>query len=333
MTSTPDEPNRMSQDVPPRISVVLPVFEEADGVGGLIDDLTSLLEARGEPFEIVAVDDGSSDGTLESLKAAVARHGQVRVVRHLVNRGNGASLRTGIRAARGDIVVTMDADGQHRAEHLPEMLKLMPPYDLVIGARTAGYRGPAARAWANSFYNAFSSWLVSRRIDDLTSGLRAMRRSAVLHFLPLFPDGFSAPTTTTLAFLKAGYNVAFVPINVQPRQSGVSKIRPFQDGARFVRVILRMVMLYDPLRIFLPTGVVLAALGLLAWAAGLWAAGRLVLPNSAILLFSSALMTWLLGLVSDQIASTKIHYHGDESLVFVEVPERPDEDETPPSAR
>lgn len=309
-----------------KLSVVLPVFEEADYIGGLVDDLATFLEARGESFEVVAVDDGSSDGTLEALKASAQRHHQLRVVRHLENRGNGASLRTGIRAARGDIVVTMDADGQHRPQHLADLLALMPPYDLVIGARTLGYRGPAARSWANRFYNVFSSWLVSRRIDDLTSGLRAMRREVVVHFLPLFPEGFSAPTTTTLAFLKAGYNVAFVPIDVQPRQSGRSKIQPFQDGARFVRVILRMIMLYDPLRIFLPTGAVLVALGVLAWAAGLLAAGRLVLPNSAIFLFSSALMTWLLGLVSDQIASTKIHYYGDESMLFLDTSPAPDED-------
>lgn len=309
-----------------RLSVVLPVFEEAEYIGGLIDDLTRFLEGQGESFEVVAVDDGSSDGTLEALKACSVRHRQLVVVRHLVNRGNGASLRTGIRAARGEIVVTMDADGQHRPEHLPKLLALIPPNDLVIGARTLGYRGPAARSWANGFYNAFSSWLVSRRIEDLTSGLRAMRREAVLHFLPLFPEGFSAPTTTTLAFLKAGYNVAFVPIDVQPRQSGKSKIQPIQDGARFVRVILRMIMLYDPLRIFLPTGAILTGLGLLAWAAGLWAAGRLVVPNSTIFLFSSALMTWLLGLVSDQIAGTKIHYQGDESLLFLDTSSASDED-------
>lgn len=310
---------------PPRLSVVLPVFEEADYIGGLLDDLVGFLENQGDSFELVAVDDGSSDGTLDALKEAAIRHPQLRVVRHLVNRGNGASLRTGIRAAQGEIVITMDADGQHRPEHLPALLAQIPPYDLVIGARTLGYRGPAARSLANRFYNAFSSWLVSRQIDDLTSGLRAMRRDAVVRFLPLFPEGFSAPTTTTLAFLKAGYNVTFVPINVQPRQSGRSKIAPFQDGARFVRVILRMIMLYDPLRIFLPTGVILTVLGVLAWVAGLMAAGRLVLPNSAILLFSSALMTWLLGLVSDQIASTKIHYQGDESMLFLDTPTTDDE--------
>jgi len=329
MANTNPIPNKPSESTGPvriGLSVVLPVFEEAEYIGGLIDDLVGYLEGQGESFEIVAVDDGSSDGTLQALKAAAVLHRQLSVVRHLVNRGNGASLRTGIRAARGDIVVTMDADGQHRPEHLPNLLALIPPNDLVIGARTLGYRGPIARSWANRFYNAFSSWLVSRRIEDLTSGLRAMRREAVLHFLPLFPEGFSAPTTTTLAFLKAGYNVAFVPIDVQPRQSGKSKIQPFQDGARFVRVILRMIMLYDPLRIFLPTGVVLAGLGILAWAAGLWAAGRLVVPNSTIFLFSAALMTWLLGLVSDQIAGTKIHYQGDESLLFLDTSSTSDED-------
>jgi glycosyltransferase involved in cell wall biosynthesis len=309
------------------ISIVLPVFEEADSIAELVERLHRFLDARGQPFEIVAVDDGSTDLTLTALQQAGARLPRLRVAQHLVNRGNGAALRTGIRAARGDIVVTMDADGQHRPEHLPLLLDKIPPYDLVIGARTGSYRGSRARNWANAFYNAFSSWLVARKIDDLTSGLRAMRRSAVLHFLPLFPEGFSAPTTTTLAFLKAGYNVAFVPVDVQPRGAGVSKIRPWQDGARFVRVILRMIMLYDPLRIFLPVGAALAGLGVLAWAAGLWAAGRLVLPNSAIFLFSSALLVWLLGLISDQIADSKVHYHGDESLVLMAKEAGPHEDE------
>ncbi len=145
-----------------------------------------------------------------------------------------------------------------------------------------------------------------------------MRREAALHFLPLFPDGFSAPTTTTLSFLKAGYNVTFVPVHVAQRQSGESKIRPWQDGARFITLILRMIMLYDPMRIFLPTGMTLAGLGTLAWLAGLWNAGRLVFPNSTIFLYSAALSTWLLGLVSDQIASNRVHYHGDETLVLLE---------------
>jgi glycosyltransferase involved in cell wall biosynthesis len=301
------------------VSVVLPVFEEQATIGQLVTELVSGLSAAGLTFEIVAVDDGSRDGTLEALGEARRRYpDQLRIARHLTNKGNGAALRTGIRVARGEIVVTMDADGQHSPEYISKLTELIPPYDLVIGARTHGYPGRWHRNLANRFYRAFASWLTRKRIEDLTSGFRAMRRSAVEHFLPLFPEGFSAPTTTTMAFLKAGYNVAFVPISVRQRMAGKSKIHLWKDGARFVTIILRMIMLYDPLRIFLPVGAVLGALGMAAWAAGIWNAGRLVIPNSAVFMFSAGLMIWILGFISDQISSTRVQYHGDETLLLEE---------------
>jgi glycosyltransferase involved in cell wall biosynthesis len=253
---------------------------------------------------------------LEDLKKTFT--GNLIVARHLENRGNGAALRTGINLASGDIVVTMDADGQHSPADILSLIENIPPYDLVIGARTASYAGSWYRNAANRFYNWFASWLTRTDIKDLTSGFRAMRRSAVMHFLSLFPAGFSAPTTTTMAFLKAGYNVDFYSIHVGQRSSGDSKIRLWSDGSRFVIIILRMIMLYDPMRIFMPTGIMLGFLGALAWAAGLWNAQRLVLPNSAILFFSSALLTWLLGLVSDQISNSRIQYHGDEHIQILE---------------
>jgi glycosyltransferase involved in cell wall biosynthesis len=301
------------------LSVVLPVFEEQERIEALLHDLVQTLQATGRSFEVIAVDDGSSDATAEALQRALdAAPGVLRVARHLQNRGNGAALRTGIRLAQGELVVTMDADGQHNPADIAGLLEQIPPYDLVVGARTQGYRGSWYRGLANGFYNRFASWLTRRPIADLTSGFRAMRREVVNHFLPLFPEGFSAPTTTTMAFLKAGYNVTFVPIQVGQRTAGQSKIRLWRDGARFLTIILRMIMLYDPLRIFLPVGSWLAVLGLAAWIAGLWAAGRLVVPNSAIFLFSAALMTWLLGLVSDQIAGSRVQYHGDETIYLLE---------------
>ena len=302
-----------------QVSVVLPVFEEEATIGPLVTELVSSLSTAGLAFEIVAVDDGSGDATLEALGEAHRRYpDQLRIARHLINKGNGAALRTGIRVARGEIVVTMDADGQHSPEYISKLTALIPPYDLVIGARTHGYPGRWHRNLANRFYQTFASWLTKKQIEDLTSGFRAMRRSAVEHFLPLFPEGFSAPTTTTMAFLKAGYNVAFVPISVRQRVAGKSKIHLWQDGGRFVTIILRMIMLYDPLRIFLPVGAILGALGLAAWAAGIWNAGRLVVPNSAVFLFSAGLMIWLLGFISDQISSTRVQYHGDETLLLEE---------------
>jgi hypothetical protein len=210
----------------------------------------------------------------------------------------------------------MDADGQHAPEDILELIKDIPPYDLVIGARTEDYRGGWHRGLANRFYNWFASWLSQFEVMDLTSGFRAMRRDAVTHFLPLFPTGFSAPTTTTLAFLKAGYNVKFQPIHVHVRQGGSSKISIWSDGYRFVMVILRMIMLYDPLRIFVPTGLILGILGILAGIAGIVQAQRLVIANSAIFLLLAGLVTWLLGLLASQIASTQVQYHGDETIII-----------------
>lgn len=298
------------------VSVVLPIFEEADLLEDLFGRIEKTLRKEKIPFEIVAVDDGSSAATQEVLRSLRSRrHYDLIVVRHLVNKGNGAALRSGIRVARGDIVVTMDADGQHAPEDIPTLVRAIPPFDLAIGARTGSYTGSWYRGAANRFYNAFSSWLSRTKIHDLTSGFRAMRRDVALHFLPLFPRGFSAPTTTTLAFLKAGYNVTFVPIHVGQRRSGKSKIRPWEDGARFVLVIFRMIVLFDPLRVFLPLGVVLVVLGFLAWVAGIAAAQRMVFPNSTIFLFSTAILTWLLGFVSDQISTLRVPYYGDESVI------------------
>jgi glycosyltransferase involved in cell wall biosynthesis len=299
-----------------RVSVVLPIFEEAALLEDLFGRIERTLRQERIPFEIVAVDDGSSAKTQEVLRSLRGRRGsRVVVVRHLANKGNGAALRSGIRVARGEVVVTMDADGQHAPEDIPTLLRAIPPFDLAIGARTGSYAGSWTRGAANRFYNAFSSWLSRTKIHDLTSGFRAMRRDVAVRFLPLFPRGFSAPTTTTLAFLKAGYNVTFVPIHVGQRRSGKSKIRPWEDGARFVLVILRMIVLFDPLRVFLPLGVLLVALGCLAWIAGIAVAQRMVFPNSTIFLFSTAILVWLMGFISDQISTSRIPYYGDESIV------------------
>ena len=303
---------------PIRVTVVLPVYEEAASLGDLLRRIEATLGKERIPFEVIAVDDGSGAETQDALRVLSSRHRRLTVVRHLANRGNGAALRSGIRVARGDIVVTMDADGQHAPEEIPALLSRLPPYDLVIGARTASYAGSWYRGAANRFYNTFSSWLARTKIQDLTSGFRAMRREVALHFLPLFPRGFSAPTPTTLAFLKAGYNVAFVPIHVGQRRSGKSQIRLWADGTRFVLVILRMIVLYDPLRVFLPLGFLLVAGGLAAWVAGVAAAQRIVFPNSTIFLFSTAVLIWLLGFVSDQISTLRIPYYGDENVVVAE---------------
>lgn len=304
-----------SEQEGPYISVVLPVFSEEEGIKTLIPSIVTALQKMEREFEIIAVDDGSQDQSLAVLLELRQDYPEeLRVAHHLINRGNGAALRTGIGLARGRIIVTLDADGQHDPEEIPILIKEIPPYDLVIGTRTSIYQGSWYRGLANSFYNRFASWLTREEIKDLTSGFRAMRRKAVLHFLPLFPNGFSAPTTTTMAFLKAGYDVKFIPIDVKPRRSGKSKIHLWRDGVRFIMIILRMIMLYDPLRIFLPLGVLSCLLGVATWITGIIFAERLVFPNSTIFLFSTALTTWLLGLIAAQISSSRVHSYGDGSV-------------------
>lgn len=303
------------------LSVVLPVFEEAETIEQLIPRIVETLGAHGGSFEIIVVDDGSKDETSQILLDLKQQHSKyLRVARHLHNKGNGAALRTGTRVAQGEIIVYMDSDGQHTPEDIPKLIEQIPPFDLVIGARTKSYKGPWFRKLANRFYNRFASWLSNTEVKDLTSGFRALRRSAGQHFIHLYPSGFSAPTTITLSFLKAGYNVTYVPIEVKPRSSGRSKIRLWNDGFRFLIIILRMVTLYDPLRVFMPVGFILTIFGVLGWIAGVLQANRLVLPNSAIFLFISALLTWLLGLVSSQIASLRIYYHGDETIMVDDQP-------------
>jgi len=303
------------------ISVVLPIFNEASTINDVLASVIEKLKVEGIDFEVIAVDDGSTDGTPDQLTALRKVYPEyVRVVRHLINRGNGAALRSGTRIAKGSIIVYMDADGQHSPDDISKLLELIPPYDLVIGSRTKEYQSSWYRRIANNFYNRFASWLSQTEVKDLTSGFRAMRREAVMHFLPLFPNGFSSPTTTTLAFLKAGYNVAFLPVQVGKRAAGKSKINIWSDGAQFLLIILRMIMLYDPLRIFFPAGVILIFLGFLAGLAGILNAHRLVLSNSAILLFLAAILTWLLGLIASQVASTLIHYHGDETIIVDDSP-------------
>ena len=304
----------------PKISVIVPVFQEQDTLGPTISGIVDVLTAEGVPFEIVAVDDGSGDRSLEILQQLQLQLGSLRVVHHLYNRGYGSALRTGIRVACGEIIVCMDADGQHSPGDIPLLLKNIPPYDLVVGHRTQDYRGPWYRNVGNRFYNVFASWLAKTEIADLTSGFRALRREAALHFLPLYPAGFSASATVTLAFLKAGYNVTFVPINAQPRRGGKSKVSFFKDGWRFLSVILRMILLYDPLRIFMPLAGILILLGILGWGLGIYAAGRLLIPNSTVLLFVFALMDILLGFLSSQIANGRIHYFGDETVEIYESP-------------
>ena len=280
--------------IPSRTSVIVPAFNESRAVGPVIAALRHAAEWR----EILVVDDGSTDDT-----AAQAEGAGARVVRHPYNKGNGAAVKTGIRHATGEYVLIVDADGQHPATDATRLVARLDSYDLVVGARSPDSQANWMRRAGNAALNWIASYLADHSIPDLTSGFRAARREYLLEFLHLLPNGFSTPTTTTLAFLKAGYSVAFEPIEAR-RREGASKIRFGPDGVSFFLILLKVITIFSPLRIFLPVSIVAFALG-----AGyaLWTtATQSHVTNSSVLLIVLSVVIFLIGLVSEQISSLRV---------------------------
>jgi glycosyltransferase involved in cell wall biosynthesis len=278
---------------PSEVSVVIPTFNEGDVIG----DVVTALAGAGPWREIIVVDDGSIDDTAARAAAAGAT-----VLRHPYNKGNGASVKSGIRKSSGEFVMIIDGDGQHRPDDARRLVSRLGEYDLVVGARSPETQANHGRRLGNSLLNGLASYLTGRDIPDLTSGFRAARRECLHEFLHLLPNGFSAPTTTTLAFIKAGYNVAFEPTEARARV-GKSKIRLARDGAKFLVIILKIVTIFSPLRIFLPLS---AASFFLGAGYGLWtAATQSKIPNGAVLLILFAVVVFLVGLVSEQISALR----------------------------
>ena len=278
---------------PEQTSVVIPAFNEADDIA----DVVSGLRRSAAWHEILVVDDGSTDATSAAAQAAGAR-----VVRHPYNKGNGASVKSGIREATGEYVLIIDADGQHQPADATRLVSRLGDYDLVVGARAHATQATVARRLGNHLLNGLASYLTGRPIPDLTSGFRAARRQHLHEFIHLLPNGFSAPTTTTLAFIKAGYNVAFEPVEARLRV-GQSKIRLLRDGAKFSLIVLKVVTIFSPLRVFLPVSLASFAVGL---GYAMWTiATQSHVTNSSVLLIMLGVIVFLMGLVSEQIAALR----------------------------
>ena len=278
---------------PSTVSIVIPAYNEHESIAEVVGVLRSAAPWR----EIIVVDDGSTDGTGAQAAAAGAT-----VVTLPYNMGNGASVKNGIRRATGEFILIVDADGQHPPEEALRIAARLGEYDLVIGARSAATQATHARRAGNGALNRLASYLTGRAIPDLTSGFRGARASALREFIHLLPNGFSTPTTTTLAFLKAGYSVAFEPIHARQR-TGQSKIRLARDGTKFLIIIFKIVTLFSPLRIFLPISVVSFLLGV---GYGVWnVVMHARIPNGAVLLILFAVVVFLVGLVSEQISALR----------------------------
>lgn len=275
-----------------RVSVVLPAKNEEEGLSRTLPALRALWPDA----EIVVSDDGSTDTT-----AKVAAAYGARVAGAPYSMGNGAAIKRGARAATGDVLVFMDADGQHDPAHIEALLaRMREGYDMVVGARDSSGQANASRGFANGVYNRLASWMTGHQILDLTSGFRAVRTERFREFLHLLPNGFSYPTTSTMAFFRSGYSVAYVPVPVA-RRIGRSHIRPMRDGIRFLLIIFKIATLYSPLKLFAPVALGFGLLGLMHYAYTYVEYHRFT--NMGALLLSAAVITFLMGLVSEQITS------------------------------
>ena len=279
------------------VTVVVPAYNEGRTIGSVI----TAVRQQCPEAEVVVVDDASKDDTADQAAAAGAR-----VIRRPYNIGNGAGVKTGVRAARGDVVVILDGDGQHDPADIPRLLAHIGPYDMVIGERSRAGQQNAWRWLGNSLLNRVGTYLVGIEMRDLTSGFRAMRRAVIGDLLHLLPNQFSWPTTSALAFAKAGYHVRFEPITVHRRAAGRSAQKLLPNGVKFLLIILRIVTLFSPLRIFFPTFLLLEVMALAAYG---WSVARgapwLHLPPSTVMFFLGGFVLFLFGLIAEQIAGLR----------------------------
>lgn len=274
-----------------KVSIILPAKNEADSLRSLLPKIQESMP----DVELIVVNDGSTDDT-----AAICRQYGTKLIAHPYGMGNGAAVKSGARAAQGEILVFMDADGQHQPRDIPLLLeKLNHGYDMIVGARSRRSQAGAHRAVANGFYNRLASWMVGQKVDDLTSGFRAVRAEKFRKFLYMLPNGFSYPTTITMSFFRAGYAVGYVPIHAPKRIGNSSHMRIVRDGVRFLLIIFKIGTLYSPLKLFFPISMLFFLLGCGNYIYTFLAVHRFT--NMSALFLITAMVVFLIGLVSEQI--------------------------------
>lgn len=278
----------------PEVSIIIPAHNEAQNIGKVISDIKELHP----DFEIIVINDGSSDDT-----AAVASEMGAIVYSHPYNIGNGAAIKSGIRIASGDILVFMDADGQHDPEDLNKLIEYIPEFDMVVGSRQKGDQASWVRALGNKIYNRLASYVSKFNIQDLTSGFRAVKSDIAHNLLYLLPNTYSYPTTLTLGVLRTGRSIRYVGVKGGTRRVGKSGVRIVRDGVRFFMIITKICALYSPLRIFLPISFGIFFTGLGYYLYTFFTAGRFT--NMSALLFTTSILIFMLGLISEQISQMR----------------------------
>jgi glycosyltransferase involved in cell wall biosynthesis len=303
MMKNPDK----SLNSSPKISIILPAYNEAESIAAVIAKIQGAIQSSVESYQILVIDDGSNDET-----AAQAQGAGATVIRHPYNIGNGAAIKTGIRHARGEILVMLDADGQHPPEDIPRMIEKIGPYDMVVGARDNASDTDTHRDIANTIYNWLASYVSGRKIEDLTSGFRAIKANVARGFVYLLPNQFSYPTTITLATIRSGRSLTYVPIQGR-RRKGKSKIRLFRDGILFLLIIVRIATFYAPLKVFIPVSLMMFLTG---FGYGLFKVIVLHLPYgpTSAMLMTVSIVIFMVGLVSEQVAQLRF----DRSEYFIE---------------
>lgn len=280
---------------PQPATIIVPAHNEEAGIGPVLEQIQAVMTAANIPHQLLVVDDGSTDATVEAVHAV-----GVEVIRHPENRGYGAAVKAGIRHARHEIIVITDADGTYPNEEIPRLVELMADYDMVVGARTGEeVHIPLIRRPAKWFINTLANYLARAHIPDLNSGLRAFRKSIALRFFPILPTGFSFTTTITLAMLANGYSVKYIPIDYH-RRVGKSKIRPIHDTLNFTLLVLRTITYYAPLRVFLPLSAFLLLVGIAVGLYSFFVLGRLM-DVTTVLLVLAALQVAATGLLADMV--------------------------------
>lgn len=281
-----------------KLSIVMPARNESETIGMIVKRIVELHPDA----EIIVVNDASTDDT-----ASRATEAGARVVSHMYSKGNGAAIKTGARAATGKVIVFMDADGQHQPEDIARLIdRIDSGADMAIGARDAASQASIFRHSANWFYNLIATWITGHKVLDLTSGFRAVDAHKFREFLFMLPNGFSYPTTSTMAFFRSGYTVEYIPIRAAQR-SGKSHVKVMRDGLKFLLIIFRVCTLYSPLKLFFPVALLQFLLGAGYYAFTFIESARFT--NMSALLLTSAMTTLLIGLVSEQM--TAILYKHD----------------------